>query len=160
MRKLINPLKHVVFLGFVLLLAFSATKLSAQTTFKYKYSYDDCGNRVKRVDTIIVVSKMINTETSSVEKSATESEVYVETLNDVEVSFYPNPNEGLLNLELRNLSSKSCCEVRLLSLEGRELIREEPGELLQLDFTGLSSGVYLLQIQINSEINTYKVVKK
>lgn len=76
----------------------------------------------------------------------------------VEVS--PNPFANYLEIDAGDLESKA--EVKLVSITG-QVLRTEKVELsgkTKLDFSGLASGIYLLEIRMGDNLVTKKVIKK
>jgi hypothetical protein len=72
------------------------------------------------------------------------------------VSVYPNPTNGLLNVELPSDLDLSSVSVKIIDLNGRVVVDESKNSLqhftLNLNDRNLASGVY--QLSINSASNT------
>ncbi|MFN0080907.1 MAG: T9SS type A sorting domain-containing protein, partial [Ferruginibacter sp.] len=77
---------------------------------------------------------------------------------------YPNPVENTLAIDLHNVQSDKVT-IRLLDLNGKELVSQQYPLMQQLEFqTEISTeqfakGVYLLQIETNRGVVTQKIVK-
>jgi hypothetical protein len=87
----------------------------------------------------------------------------VEFPHDLKVSIYPNPfnSEATVLLDLPAHSSRVC--VTLYNLLGQEVRRADLGNVVgttryDLNSGGLSSGIYLLQVQAGSLTNTQNLV--
>lgn len=70
------------------------------------------------------------------------------------VEVYPNPTEGMATLDL-DLTAPVETELRVRTLDGRILYSESLGKVRvkqhQLDLSGFSSGMYLIEIQAGAE---------
>ncbi len=75
--------------------------------------------------------------------------VSIEDEVDLQISVYPNPSNGFLNVE-HNESAR----ILLHDLLGRELLHESSQGGTALDLSALASGVYLLQVQ--TALGTWK----
>lgn len=76
--------------------------------------------------------------------------IYVEQLTSIdesstEIKVFPNPVENMLNLVF---SFDNNCEIRILSSDGRLVMRAESGvaDLVQLDVSALQPGIYLIEV--------------
>ncbi|MBN1953018.1 MAG: T9SS type A sorting domain-containing protein [Bacteroidales bacterium] len=140
------------------LLLLSVSTICAQS-ITYTYYYDDCGNRYSRTSDELT-SKIDNTSNSYSEKASTEESPHIEIIKDIKVSFYPNPTEGALYLELSNLKTETTGEMRITALDGKILMIEPLNEATYIDLKEFADGIYLLQIQIDNEVNTYRIIKQ
>jgi len=66
---------------------------------KVNFGYDNAGNRISRT-----ISLLKSAPTSDSEEEP--PVVYSEMLSDIEIKIYPNPTDGLLKVEIRNLPEK------------------------------------------------------
>jgi hypothetical protein len=73
-----------------------------------------------------------------------------------QVSIYPNPSTGLLNINLGQLSAVS---VNIISLDGRVVYQmtQVSNELLQVQLDA-APGVYFVQVQHNGEQQQFKLI--
>jgi hypothetical protein len=74
----------------------------------------------------------------------------IETVNNIEIQIYPNPNDGKFNVELLGLNSESL-ELRIVDLTGRILLSEKfeniSGKYIQkVDISQNESGVYIVNL--------------
>lgn len=73
----------------------------------------------------------------------------------VELKMYPNPAHDNLTVSLSAIPAK----VQLLSTTGQHLQTIKPlSSIVQLDLSGLSNGIYLLQIMIDQRLISKRVV--
>ena len=74
------------------------------------------------------------------------------------VSVYPNPTSGEIMVELNNASVKT---IHLMDLTGRVISSSTSSlEVVKVDLTNLSNGIYYLKIQSDSSVEVVKVVKQ
>jgi hypothetical protein len=68
------------------------------------------------------------------------------TFADENVLVYPNPTSGLLNVEMRN--SVQDYDIKLFAVDGKsiEIDFSKKEQSIQMDLSGLKSGIYFLQI--------------
>jgi hypothetical protein len=89
-------------------------------------------------------------------------EASVQGENSLSCIVYPNPNFGQFTLSL-NSASNSVYKIRLRDLEGREIFVEsfnaaEGMNTRNYDFTRLSSGIYLMAVENDTEYQLLKVI--
>ncbi len=71
---------------------------------------------------------------------------------------YPNPTTGSLTLEFGQTQQ---AQIELLDLQGRALLQQSlNGQRLMLDFSDLSSGVYLLHIHTGDQTSVRRIIKR
>ena len=81
----------------------------------------------------------------------------VEELNQPIVKIFPNPSKGVLNVQLSGLNSDAT--VQVFDLKG-QMIRYRKGivnESIRFDLHELSSGIYLVRIQLNEFTHQEKI---
>ncbi len=119
-----------------------------QSQVVVNYSYDAAGNRIKRE---IVLSRSIeNTE-----------KPLSETLSEKQIKIYPNPTDGILKTEISGWETTDKCIFTLYSLKG-SLIQEISvnSSTTEIDLSGESNGIYLLNIELNNSKSVWKIIKK
>jgi len=72
-------------------------------------------------------------------------------------SLYPNPTNGVLNLKAYdNINS-----VQVYNLLGQQILTSTPNALTdEIDMSGFNYGVYLVKVEVNGRIATYRVIKE
>jgi hypothetical protein len=81
----------------------------------------------------------------------------IEVISDLIVSISPNPNQGTFTIELsENLNN---CEIELLDLNGKQINKYYfSGNKIQINETGIEKGVYMLQLSINGNTLTERII--
>jgi hypothetical protein len=89
----------------------------------------------------------------------THSATGIEVIQIEEISVFPNPVSGELNIEYKNDSFKT---LNILNSSGKLIGKEKTVEpLQQIDFSGFDPGLYILEFKTSSgEIKRVKVLKK
>ena len=77
------------------------------------------------------------------------------------VSVYPNPSENRFNISLGLVHSQDA-NLRIIDLNGRLVLSKHyqnvKNETLHIDLSGLPKGVYILNIELNNELITKKII--
>ena len=127
--------------------------LHAQNTVSY--GYDAAGNRISRV---IYVPGL---KSASVEEEEQPASVYSEMLADIELKIYPNPTDGLLNVEIHNLPDGKTADIRVYNLSGQMLVsRGKVAGFTDIDLSGQPQGTYLMKITAGEYQTEWKIIKK
>jgi hypothetical protein len=85
-------------------------------------------------------------------------------LRDVSLNYYPNPSEGMFNMELSGLGGEEI-EVSIMSIQGQVIRKERFVDISdrfinQFDLRGEASGIYLVRVLVGDEqINTRITVR-
>lgn len=83
-------------------------------------------------------------------------------LNEIEISFYPNPTHGELNLVVDNKGNETI-ELEILSIIGQSILQDEllPGEYTRtIDLTGKPAGIYLIKLQKENAVIIKRLIVK
>lgn len=115
------------------------------------YSYDATGNRILR-----------QMETRGAQTPPRKN---VEKQNtghiSPSVSISPNPTNGPLNICFSQWKDSNECHVSLGNMAGQVLIDQSINSIMTtIDLSSYSVGYYLLQIELNGEKETYKIIRK
>ena len=120
---------------------FSSQQLSAQ---KVIYTYDDCGNTKSRV----ILE----------ERGEQPNKLMKDLLTQVTIS--PNPTEGIATVHV-NGNGNATVTLRLIDMSGRCLKEESfTGSTYQLNLTGYTNGMYLIEVECSGNFLTEKIIKK
>lgn len=120
---------------------FSSQQLSAQ---KVIYTYDDCGNTKSRV----ILE----------ERGEQPNKLMKDLLTQVTIS--PNPTEGIATVHVSG-NGNVTVTLRLIDMSGRCLKEESfTGSTYQLNLTGYTNGMYLIEVECSGNFLTEKIIKK
>jgi hypothetical protein len=142
--------KKNLFFGMLALFAGAAV---AQTV---EFAYDEAGNRISR--TLMLPAPGLRA--GETEPDATP--VLEEQLDpDLQVKIYPNPTEGLLQVEFSGMEAGETAQLALFGLNGEKLLQTTATYLLTpVDMSEYPAGVYLLRLIIRGKPTDYKIVKQ
>ena len=79
-------------------------------------------------------------------------------INDNSVNIYPNPTDGIVHIS----PLSEATDIAVLDMTGQKVIEQNvnAGTNISLDFSGLSSGVYILRINGDASSLNLKIVKR
>lgn len=121
------------------------------------YGYDLSGNRIQRA---LITLKSAKMDSTDVWKSQ-DADKIPEDLNSKDIVVYPNPVEGLLQISIGSQDIESSIKIILYDSYGKLLYNQESaGVNYKLNMTDYSSGVYILRIEVDSEIKEWKIIKE
>jgi len=118
------------------------------------------GYRIEAVSSNACISSLSGTPKSNIVK------VYPTGINKITESkyfiVYPNPSRGLFTLEV-DLGYETAVNIKLYDFTGQLIGSEEIGHISggykqQIDLSGFSEGVYIVQISTENSILTQKVI--
>lgn len=118
------------------------------------YSYDAAGNRISR--TIILNRNMAKKQARTLKDKD-----YTDILSQRNISISPNPTKGMVEITITGLRESDDCAMSVYTLKGQTLkTLSVSGEVTTIDLSGQPDGIYLLDITINGEKTTWKIIKK
>jgi hypothetical protein len=130
-----------------MLAVFAYTDAYAQ---RIEYAYDASGNRITRKKEIVL--------TKSSESPAT---VFTEELAERAIKIYPNPTEGHLKVEISDFDKCQSISLNIYNMQGQVILkRKMESSVCDLDISGRPNGLYVLQINIDGENTSWKIIKK
>ena len=124
----------------------------AYTQNKIKYTYDESGNRIKK--------EIVLSSTRSLLSEDDEQEAYTEEIQSHQITIYPNPTKGLLNVKIAGLD-KINGQISIYNMGGR-LINQSDLSSSNQTF-GLSdqpNGIYIMQIKLEDKVSSWKIIKE
>jgi hypothetical protein len=176
--------KRIILITLVL---FQMATLFSQSV---SFAYDDSGNRITRTIVVqqlksnplnsrVIDAKNLNAtaekgtgQTASTLAGESSENLKVndqeEAMNEkalteageITTLSYPNPNKGLLKIDISNMPLNPVTEMKLYDLSGMELTSKSNFESSsELDISRFRDGVYILQIKINEKTFDWKVIK-
>lgn len=119
---------------------------------KIVYTYDASGNRISRL-------KVSNTIVQAPPRR--ESGQQNDDLAAPTVSVGPTPTTGPLTVSLSCLGDTDDCCLLLTNMAGQTLLSQPMNTTeAMLDLSAYATGCYLLQVVLNGNSQTYKIIKK
>ena len=136
----------------LILILFFFPTLSAlgQNSIPIEYAYDSAGNRVMR--------RVIEMRIGHQEAGIVDSSRYEVLLTSTKVNVYPNPTVGVVTVE----SPKArYCVAKVYDSKGR-LLSELPAEsgVVRIDLSGCPSGYYIVDLIVDRERSSWKIIKR
>jgi len=121
-----------------------ATGAKAQT--KWKYSYDNAGNRVMR---------QITTNASARQKTSATT-----LINEEKVNATSDIGRNNIKVQILSLKSTDIAEAAVYDLAGKRLLSQQiESEVSNINLRTLNRGTYILTIVLNGETNSCKFNK-
>jgi hypothetical protein len=147
--------KGFIFLGCMI---FFVT-LEAQ---KLVYTYDASGNRTSRIMTkSLAIDTAAYAPNSDSIQDFSNADPFAEKEDAFKVLVYPNPTQGIIEVEITELQTTQKAQMRIYSITGslvrhvRNLQRRQ-----SIDLTNLSAGIYLLYIAVDEKTVVKKIIKQ
>jgi hypothetical protein len=86
-------------------------------------------------------------------------EVYTDFLSETQISIYPNPTKGLLTVATSDIRYP-ISDIRLYDIFGKMVGQSEIGQSeIVMDISHLPAGAYIMQIAVESEMTSWKIIK-
>lgn len=128
-------------------LIFSSFKIVAQSSYHIEYTYDLAGNRIIRE--IVIPREKID------------STLYHDLLAGHAVSIYPNPTDGLLIIEIKDIEPDFIGTVAIFDNTGK-LVEEKRDIKSSMSFNmeKQAAGIYFLRFRSGKETKTWRIIKK
>ena len=136
--------------------AFSGGQIN-KIRFNLKYN----GTYVWGTDVLFTISvtdpSTTTNETINVNISPNDPTASIDKLEKYDFSFGPNPSENFIYLS----SNKSIGDVEIYNLVGQKSLSSDISDTKgTLDISNLSIGVYIMNVTIDENIGTYKIIKQ
>lgn len=125
----------------------------AQNPLPIEISYDAAGNRIMR--------KVLQISMMSKGGNHTDSTYYIDQMQSVQMVVYPNPTQGKIYVELPKMEESVPNMFRLYDNQGK-LIYESVvlGNTLEIDISLYPTGCYMVELYVNGERTTWKLIKQ
>ena len=116
-------------------------------------TYDACGNMISRV-----LYLSVGTQQKSAEA---DEEFQKDMLDGKTIKLYPNPTDGEIRMHIDGIADEDEISYKLYSANG-ELIqhKQQLTDETLINIINEPSGLYVLKIQINSEVQQWTIIKK
>jgi len=137
------------------LIVLSTIPVFSQTV---KYAYDPDGNRISRT---IVLNPMQSAPQNNTEQEES-APTYVEQIAaDLQVRIYPNPTQGLLQVEIIGNDNDNKTQITVFNQSGKQVFAAKTaGQLTPVDLSGVPAGTYIMHLIIREKSEIYKIIKK
>ena len=123
---------------------------------RIRYSYDASGNRIKR-EIVMSVPKAMAKE----QNFSQEDQNFSDMLRDHSIKIYPNPTKGALRICISGLKGTDKCSLEVYTTLGVQILTKKvEADNIDINISNQPNGVYLLQITINGQSTTWKIVKQ
>ena len=157
-------MKSIIQTTLLFLAVLCSQMLHSQNTISY--GYDLAGNRISRTIKMPGLKSAPAPQPQAVveDEEAEEEQppvVYSEMLSDIEIKIYPNPTDGFLKVEIRNLPEGQTADIRLFDMSGRSISAyREIRDFVEVDISGQPTGTYLMRIVAGEYRTEWKIIKK
>ena len=119
------------------------------TQNKISFSYDSNGNRLNKT---IVLSKSAVSTTSN---------LFTEQIGNREIKIYPNPTKGILKVEIPDSDKIKDGIISVYNLQGKLITKKKIESVKNtIDISSVSNGLYIMQISIDKEVSSWKIIKQ
>jgi hypothetical protein len=148
-------------LFFILVCAFIINPIKSQS---FSYSYDNAGNRIKRM--VIVIpnqsgASIFDPQTQSLSKAAQTDKKVNDELSGSEITIYPNPTRGEIVIRISPITPEMEGILEVYSLDGKLILAlSQFQEYNLVDLTNVVPGNYILKLSIANKEKSYMIVKK
>jgi hypothetical protein len=138
--------------SFLMILLTLVSLTYAQTTEDIEFTYDLSGNRVLRH--IIILEDKIFKATDTLELKT-----YKESIDEIEISIFPNPNHGTFSIYLNKVTSN--INMFIHTITGELILDEKIKErTTYIDISNQMKGSYILSVFINGKKKSWKIIKQ
>lgn len=146
----------------------NGVELSQSSSFTYEFPasgtytvcliLDDCGEECKEIVVERAAGDSLEGEEVDNRSNSQESTTTVTTAATMKV--YPNPSNGLLNLELPTSMQEQAVQIDIFNLQGQLMTSKKHNsvmETLQLNLDDMKNGSYIIRVISNGESFTQSV---
>ncbi len=153
---------------FIIVFVFIVQTLCAQTeTTSIVYGYDAAGNRISRSLTISKVDDADSLKTEITNNGVNPEEItnnaaqqLSETMGNKQITIFPNPTDGILQVNITNLETKDKGEIKLFGVNGAELMKVKTlQESNTINISNKPNGIYMMKVMLNEKETVWKIVK-
>jgi hypothetical protein len=137
------------------------------------YSYDAAGNRTYRYWS----SSLVSLRAASLEPEEKDDQGLLEkeeeeirakdkqaekmTASNAKINIFPNPTEGLLQVEILEIEAGETVQLTLFGLNGEKLLQATAiSQLTPVDMSKYPTGAYMLRLIIRDKPTDYKIIKQ
>jgi YD repeat-containing protein len=126
-----------------------------------EYIYDENGNRIERRLLDMGKKSLAETDSSFVDELSLKEKLMVEeNIGTTHISFFPNPVSKILNIEIGGTEIPQLGDYILFNNNGKELMQGSLQNQTKIDLGEYPPGFYLIQLEIDSRKETWKIIKR
>ena len=141
-----------------LVLSLFTTSFFVNTNAQVSYCYDNNGNRTAKV---IVLNTLKSDEVVSSEVNDDENSIFEDKIGESSIMIYPNPTKGRLRVDIRRESPIENGFLEIISNTGKNVFKTSTiSESNQIDLSNQPHGIYVMRINVDGEITTWKIIKE
>lgn len=128
------------------------------------YNYDAAGNTTDRSIVLSVSKNALASYDGSTGEELTDTletkqEYYEDVFATHTVHIYPNPTQGQLKVEIPDLEPSQRTSIKVYTAQGNIVYSsQQTGE--SIDLINQANGLYLLEIDLNGEKRTWRIIKE
>lgn len=136
----------------LLLLSIAVTGIAIATNPEVaRYTYDSAGNRVSRE----IIIGVAGDEPQDIAASL------IDVVASKAVRIYPNPTDGNLTISIDDYEESDQASFVIYDLSGIIVYNSEATEQASsIDISSCQPGIYILSININGNLSSWRVIKK
>lgn len=117
------------------------------------FQYDNSGNRQNRT--------IVYSSTKSGKMDEIDPEIFEEIVEETKFTIYPNPTDGLLQIDIPNLDTETPSSIKIFDVQGRIVYENNtPGLTNSIDMSERNPGVYILMLQAGGKTREWKIIKE
>lgn len=141
-----------IFITTLAIVAF-ASYAYAQNPLPIEILYDAAGNRITR--------KVLQISLSSKGSTPTDSTYYLDHTQSIQMKVYPNPTQGKILIEMSEVEESSTNIIHIFDSQGKRVYASEgQGNQMEIDLSTYPAGYYMVELYVNDEHTTWKIIKK
>lgn len=146
--------------------------MSALLAQPVSFDYDANGNRISRILTVEQQSKgntisdldpeLFNFPPNKIsdEEKSSKAVGLISEDETIQTKVYPNPNRGMVYIDIINMPLNSKNEVRVYDLSGIEqYVKKNLESNSEINISNLKDGTYILLIKVNQNLFNWKIIK-
>lgn len=117
------------------------------------FNYDASGNRISRT------IELGGTKSGKIDDL--DPEIFEEIVEETKFTIYPNPTDGLLQIDISNLDTETPSSIKIFDVQGRIVYENNtPGLTNSVDMSERKPGVYILMLQVGDKTREWKIIKE
>ena len=130
-----------------------ASYTHAQNPLPIEILYDAAGNRIIR--------KVLQIPLSSKGNVFSDSTYYIDNTQSIQMKVYPNPTQGKILIEMSEVEESSTNIIHIFDSQGKRVYASEgQGNQMEIDLSTYPAGYYMVELYVNDEHTTWKIIKK